>query len=253
MGPLPTGMVAATVLVTGSITDIELPDCGAAAAVSRGPAAGRALRPFAETALAAVRDAEAAVRAVRSEDRGTVAVALVGTLASTGLTAVLRRFARLHPRVELVLRTATSREVSDLVRRAEVSFGLRYAPDTAPDLHRELLFEERMVVAAAPDHRLASARGMAVGELGGERWIAFPRPPDRPEVSASHLRRALELAGVDESRILRIDSLTAQKRLVEAGFGIVLVPESAVVEERAAGSLVVLDVVDLDVAVRYCW
>jgi DNA-binding transcriptional LysR family regulator len=49
--------------------------------------------------------------------------------------------------------------------------------------------------------------------------------------------------------VLRIDSLTAQKRLVEAGFGIALVPDSSVREELAAGSLVVLDVADLDLAV----
>jgi len=139
--------------------------------------------------------------------------------------------------------------VSDLVRRAEVSFGLRYAPDPSPDLHRETLFVERMVVVAAPEHRLAPARELALGELGAERWIAFPAPPDRPEAAADHIRRVLERAGVDESRILRIDSLTAQKRLVEAGFGIVLVPESAVREELDAGSLVTLDVADLDVAV----
>src|SRR2546423_5039840 len=52
--------------------------------------AGRALLPFAETALAALHDAEAAVRGVRSEASGPVAVALVGTLASTSLTSVLR-------------------------------------------------------------------------------------------------------------------------------------------------------------------
>src|SRR6266700_7142474 len=49
--------------------------------------AGRVLLPFAETALAVLRDAHAAVQAVRSEDSGPVTIALVGTLASTGLTS----------------------------------------------------------------------------------------------------------------------------------------------------------------------
>jgi len=41
---------------------------------------------------------------------------------------------------------------------------------------------------------------------------------------------------IDASRVLLIDSLTAQKRLVEAASG-ALVPESSVVEEAATGSL----------------
>jgi len=56
--------------------------------------AGHALLPFADKMLATLTDAEAAVRAVRAEDTGPVRIALVGTLASTDLTAVLRRFAR---------------------------------------------------------------------------------------------------------------------------------------------------------------
>jgi DNA-binding transcriptional LysR family regulator len=48
--------------------------------------------------------------------------------------------------------------------------------------------------------------------------------------------------GLDETTIVHIDSLTAQKRLVEAGFGLALVPRSSVVEELARGSLRALDV-----------
>jgi DNA-binding transcriptional LysR family regulator len=62
------------------------------------------------------------------------------TLAGTSLTSVLREFARRHPGVDLTLRTATSREVSDLVRRAEVNLGLRYSEDPAPDLRCEPLY-----------------------------------------------------------------------------------------------------------------
>lgn len=211
--------------------------------------AGRALLPFAERTLATLRDAEAAVRAVSSEAAGPVSVALVGTLAGTSLTPALRRFARGHPGVELTLRTATSREVSELVRRAEVTLGMRYGDDPAVDLRCEALFTERQVVAAAPDHHLAGRSWDGLGALAAERWIAFPEPAGRPEAGAGYVRRALEAAGVPDSAILRIDSLTAQKRMVEAGFGIAFLPESCIQEELVTGSLAVLDIAGLDVAV----
>jgi DNA-binding transcriptional LysR family regulator len=208
--------------------------------------AGRALLPFAETALAALKDAEEAVHAVRSGPSGPLPIALVGTLANAQFTAVLRRFAKRHPGVELRLRTATSAEVSELVRRAEVTIGLRYQRDPAPELLCEPLFEERLVVVAAPDHPLAGTRHIALSALADERWLAFPQPRGRPEAAARYVRRAFDAAGVDESRILRVDSLTAQKRLVEAGFGIALLQESSIHEELASGTLAVLDVDDLD-------
>ena len=46
-----------------------------------------------------------------------------------------------------------------------------------------------------------------------------------------------------------IDSLTAQKRLAEAGFGIAILPASSIQEDLSAGSLAVLDIGDLAVEV----
>src|SRR5947208_784995 len=57
------------------------------------------------------------------------------------------------------------------------------------------------------------------------------------------LRRAdrgtvtLAVVGLSASEIIPIDSLTAQKRMVEAGFGLALLPESSLDEELRAGTL----------------
>src|SRR5262249_41228375 len=79
--------------------------------------AGRTFLPHAEALLASMRDGLDSVRALHQVDRGTITLALVGTLASTTLTTCLQRFRDAHPRVELRLRTALSQEVSVLVRR----------------------------------------------------------------------------------------------------------------------------------------
>src|SRR5256886_4063080 len=96
--------------------------------------AGRVMVPYAERAVAAAHDPENAVRALAKPDSGPVALAVVGTLAGGRPSAILKRFAAAHPKVELTLRTATSAEVSDLVRRGEVTIGLRYDRDPSRDL-----------------------------------------------------------------------------------------------------------------------
>jgi DNA-binding transcriptional LysR family regulator len=88
--------------------------------------AGRAFLPHAEAALAALKDGREAVRELQAGLRGTVSLALVGTLADTHIVGVLRQFARRAKDVRLELRTASSSEVTNLVRRGDASLGLRY-------------------------------------------------------------------------------------------------------------------------------
>lgn len=200
--------------------------------------AGRAFLPHAEAVLASLRDGIAAVDALRGTTRGAVGLAVVGTLASTPLTACLRRFRDAHPGVELQLRTALSAEVSALVRRGDATLGLRYGADADPDVVSTGIHDEPLVPVCSPRHRLARARRVAPRALSGERWIAFPgRPGTAREPYASALAHGLARLGIDAADILPIDSLTAQKRMVEAGFGLALLPASAVDEELRSGAL----------------
>jgi DNA-binding transcriptional LysR family regulator len=77
--------------------------------------------------------------------------------------------------------------------------------------------------------------------LRGERWIGFPPAPGDRDSSGHVLARQLIRAGLEPDLTL-IDSLTAQKRLAQAGFGLALVPESSVRDELRQRLLVTLDI-----------
>ncbi|MBV9250086.1 MAG: LysR family transcriptional regulator [Acetobacteraceae bacterium] len=204
--------------------------------------AGRAFLPYAEAVLAALKDGKEAVSVSQGRGQGTVSLALVGTLAGTKLVQHLRRFQTQYRDVRIDLRTANSQEVSDLVRRAEVSLGLRYFDDPSPELVSIRIFEERMVVACASEHRWAGRTVRDAQRLRGERWVSFPPARNRRESFGRALSRQLTMAKLDDAEITPIDSLTAQKRLVEAGFGIALLPESSIQEELSLGTLSLIHV-----------
>ena len=206
--------------------------------------AGRAFLPFAEAVLAAIEDGREAVRATVSEQHGAVSLALVGTLADTHIVDVLRQFARRSKSVNLDLQTASSTEVSDLVRRGEATLGLRYFDNAHPDLVSRVVGAEALLVICSADHPLAGKRIRTAQQLAGERWVAFPAARGR-ESFGRVLERQLVSAGLDGAAVTLIDSLTAQKRLVEAGFGIALVPESSVRDELRLGTLKRLDAPEL--------
>lgn len=207
--------------------------------------AGRVMVPYAERAVAAAQDAENAVRALARPDSGPVALVVVGTLAGGRLSAIMKRFATEHPNVNLSLRTATSAEVSGLIRRGEATIGLRFDRDVSPDLDCELLFAEPLQVVCAPDHPRAGRRVKKLAELRGERWIAFPEVPGRREIAASHIFALFQLSGLGDVDWTPVDSLTAQKRLIEAGFGIALLSQINAAEELASGALATIGVGDL--------
>jgi DNA-binding transcriptional LysR family regulator len=199
---------------------------------------GKAFLPHAEALLASARDGVEAVRALERTDRGAITLALVGTLASTPLTSCLRGFREAYPEVHLRLRTALSQEVSALVRRGDATLGLRYGPDPHPELSASTILEEPMVPVCSPRHRLARARHIEAAALAGEPWVTFPpRPGVTGEPYTTSLHQRLAACGLGEAEIIPIDSLTAQKRMVEAGFGLALLPESSVEEEVRMGTL----------------
>jgi DNA-binding transcriptional LysR family regulator len=203
--------------------------------------AGAAFLPYAESVLAAAEDGAEALRAARRGDVGAISLALVGTLANASLTKVLRQFGRKYPGVRLDLRTATSQEVGELVQRGEATLGLRYATGGNSGVASDKIAEERLVVVGCKDHPLANGRSHQPAKLARERWVAFPTRNKR-ESFIQFLERKLLAVGLEDVEIIPIDSPTAQKRLVEAGFGIALLAASGVQEELKLGTLKVLNV-----------
>lgn len=214
--------------------------------------AGRVLHPHAQRVMAAMEECGAAMASLQSAKAGPLSVATVGTLAGANLTPILRRFSSAHQGVDLTLRTATSAEVSELVRSGEATVGLRYHRDRSADLDCEEIATERLQIVCAPCHALAGKTVRSLRVLAGERWVAFPDADRTRESSADKLFAQFLILGVSELRWTPVDSLTAQKRLVEAGYGLAALPDSAIGEELAARRLAIINVAGLKLANPVC-
>ncbi len=206
--------------------------------------AGRALLPHAEAALAAIREGESAIREHASKARGAppLRVAIVGTLADSHIVDALDAFRSEFEDASVELRTATSREVSALVRCGEATLGVRYFPDADPKLESIPLGSERLFLVVPARHRIRADHLADLRALGGERWIGFSPDRRQPESFGHLLERQLIASGLDSTAITPVDSLTAQKRLVQAGLGITLMPKSSMREELRLGSLRAVEV-----------
>ena len=205
-------------------------------------AAGQALLPYAEAALAAVADGQRAVQEIAENTEARMTLAVVGTIADSYLVEVLRQFQTAHAPIRIDLQTANSREVSDLVRRGESVVGLRYFPDPDPRLDSLPLGSERLYVVVPADHPVKARRRQDMSAFVEDEWLSFPTSRAMPESYGSLLVRQLAAGGIADPRITTVDSLTAQKRLVEAGFGVALMPKRNVAEELARGTLRLVEI-----------
>jgi len=210
--------------------------------------AGEAFLPHALAVRAATLEAVAAVQSLQADQSEAVRLCMVGTLASTGLTRQLIEFRRDHPEVRLQLRTARSAEVSQFVRSGEAHLGLRYFPDPAPDLEGHRCMDEDLVVVCGSGSDWPGDRRLSPRELVGTPWITFPLAGSG-EPFAESMKYQLRRCGLANADLIVIDSLTAQKRMVEAGFGLSLVPVSSIEEELRLGALRVLQVPEMETKV----
>ena len=193
-------------------------------------AAGRRLLPHAQSILRMLDEA----RRAASEDgkpRGTLTVGSLETTAALRLAPVLSRFVAAFPDVDLVLRTGTTCELVDevLARRLEGAFVC--GPVVHAELEAETVFEEELVLLAAP--HVQSTRA-ALG--GGDVRIVVLR------AGCSYRQRlegVLAKRGVQAPRLLEFGTLEAIFRCVSAGLGVTLLPRSLLdrVWEKAAVSV----------------
>lgn len=207
---------------------------------------GREFLPHAEAVLAALEEGIEAVGGMVRGDRGRVAFAALGALCNGTVVQALRRFGDETPGADLSVsfHASTSEEVSDLLLQGQAMWGLRFRID--PRVHCEVIGHETMFIVCSPTHPLATAQGVTPAQLAEETWIGFPLGVGH---SSPEFWSRLSHYGLEGNRVMLIDSTAAQKRLIEANFGIGLLPHGSVAEELRTGQLKALSVKDMRASV----
>ncbi len=208
--------------------------------------AGRAYLPRAKSLLAAVADAERTAQELRSGDVGAFVLAVVGTLANEGLAGILHDLRKAFPGVTVKIETDTSNGVSQRISAGHADIGIRYYASSENELANELVGTEKLRVICSSEHPLAGTVVDDLSPLIAETWLVFPSRDAGPARPPLHLVSAFRATGYDSFNWSAIDSLTAQKRMVEAGYGLALMPENALQDELGRGGLSTIDVRGLD-------
>ena len=179
-------------------------------------------RAFAEIDLAVVE-----ARRANAGASGRIVVAYPSSLATSGLTELLRFYRARFPSMELALREMPPQDQLDALKAHAVDVGFVRGAVFDKDLATERVRRERLVVALPSDHPLVNAHAkrtkISLATLADESWIVFPRVrgPSFFDQFISLCRDAgFSPRIVQEAPQLDIISLVA------AGFGVAVVPSS---------------------------
>jgi DNA-binding transcriptional LysR family regulator len=177
-------------------------------------------------ARALLRNAALALEASRQAVQGGAGLLRIGfgvaSIAQT-LPAILLRFRRAHPRVQVVMRDMSSPAQLQALRSEEIDLGFVRLPVTDELLEGAPVHHERLVAALGPAGTWRDKAGLA--SLAGEPFVVCSRA-----VSASYYDHVVALcrtAGFGPRIVAETNELFSLLQLVRAGIGVALVPSGA--------------------------
>lgn len=139
---------------------------------------------------------------------------------------LLSAFTRSHPHARLTMLTSANARVPEMVRNGSVEVAYYYTMDQepTPGVHEVILFKERLCLAAAPDHPLASRSGLHYEDLHGVGFV-FPHDDCCSAVTILHLLK------IHNVRVAHASYLGAMQLMIDRVFknqALLAAPESAI-------------------------
>lgn len=186
-------------------------------------------RLFHAEAVAALRHIDRADQVGRLAARGLAGIVRIGFVASGAssgvLSDLLRRFRLSHANVRIDVVPMETPKQFEALSDGDIDVGIvRPRRQCPPDITATIVHTERLVVAMAESHPLASRRRLYVRDLKDQSFIS---PQFDEEEGFSEVLTALGDAGGFPAFLdYRVQDFISAVSLASAGYGVVIVPES---------------------------
>ena len=204
--------------------------------------AGQLLQGYALRLLALRREADSALRELRSLERGQLTLA-ANEYTCLYLLPLLDAFRRLHPHIDVtVQRSLASRIPEELALRAFELGVVSFRPD-AQRFRSIAVYSDTLAFVVHPGHRFAAQSRVSIADLGEESFVAH-------NVSSPLRRQVIETFDRHRRPLnihVEMPTIEAIKRFVAMGNAVALLPRLTVQRELNTGELIAVTVDELHV------
>lgn len=191
--------------------------------------AGEAVLPHARAALRAIDDLRDVADEMAGLMRGRVRLGMVTSCGVPDMPALLERFHRVHPGIDISLVEDNSHALMDQVRDGTLDVALVALGMRDPEgLTLSVIADEELVAVVAYGEPLSKQDTVGLGVLVDHTWISMP--------AGSGMRGVLDelctAAGVKPRIALEATNPQMLAELAARGLGVAIVPESTALEHE---------------------
>jgi DNA-binding transcriptional LysR family regulator len=169
---------------------------------------------------------------MRNLDIGTLKLGSALTVSTYVLPKILKKYCSTYPGVEVSVHTGRSEQVLQMVLQDEVHCALERTVHH-PEISTVPLYEDDLLLVAAPDHRIAQRKNVTVEEVGREQLILF----DRGSSYNALIQGVFRQHGIVPRTLMEMDTIEGTKKMVEEGMGIALLPKVSTEREIEQGRI----------------
>lgn len=205
---------------------------------------GEILFKYAEKILALYQEAEKEIENLTESKRGQLIIGASTTIGQYFLPPILGNFKDLHPKIEIFLTNANTEVICSQLLNNLIDLGLVEGPVRHKDILVEKFIEDELIIITSPKHRWQEKEKIDKEEFKKEPIILREPGSGTRKVIEDRLNKA-RIKLTDLNIKMELGSSEAIKAAVEAGLGIAIVSQWAVLKEKKLGSLKILRLNDI--------
>lgn len=196
--------------------------------------AGRLYHDFCREVLKLRQQFDVDLEGLKGKVEGVCRIASIYSIGLSEMTRLEAQFAERFPEAELKVDYLRPEKVYDAVVNDRADLGLVSYPEPTKEVRVNPWRDERMVVALAPSHPLATRTVIAAADLQDREFIGFD---DELPISRE-VKRFLREAGVEVRQVHHFDNIQSMKEAVAMGSGISILPEPILQRDIDEGRLI---------------
>ena len=195
--------------------------------------AGEHLLATARSVIAQLRQAERELKHATGMQEGSLRITTQCNTCYHWLPGLLRKFQKRFPSVDIEIDVQSTNRPLTALLEGRLDLAIVYEQSENSTLQFEPLFQDELVVIAAPNHRFARRAFIRPQDLGEETLITYSVPPE----TSLLFREVLNPAGVRPQRTMWLQLTESIIGMVESGLGVGVMAKWAVQPQLAAGTL----------------
>ena len=173
------------------------------------------------------------LNALKSSACSRINVAAIFSIGMHALPDYVKKFMVSYPNVNVHIEYLGAEEIYELVLTGDIDIGLVAVPKRDKRLEVYDFEDEPLVLVCSPKHPLASESEVDVHKVQFERFVSFEE--DIP--TRIWIDNILRHYNIVVRPVMEFDNIETIKRAVEINSGISILPQTAIIQEVASGTM----------------